>query len=93
MVSINLHISIVVIMSDEYGHRLKAFSLRMEKELRKKLEERAKTNGRTLTSEINHRLERSLDESEKESELKSVENSLSALHEKLDYLSSKSADK
>ncbi|KZY73623.1 MULTISPECIES: Arc family DNA-binding protein [unclassified Oleiphilus] len=79
-------------MSDEYGHRLKAFSLRMEKELRRKLEEQAKQNGRTLTSEINHRLENSLDESEKESELKSVEESLSSLHEKLDHLSAKSSD-
>ena len=82
----------MVIMSDEYGHRLKAFSLRMEKELRRKLEEQAKQNGRTLTSEINHRLENSLDESEKESELKSVEESLSSLHEKLDHLSAKSSD-
>ncbi|KZY30389.1 hypothetical protein A3752_05570 [Oleiphilus sp. HI0081] len=64
----------------------------MEKELRRKLEEQAKQNGRTLTSEINHRLENSLDESEKESELKSVEESLSSLHEKLDHLSAKSSD-
>jgi CHASE3 domain sensor protein len=54
-------------MPDEYGHRLKAFSLRMEKDQRKALEASAKKNGRTLTSEINHRLNNSLDESEKAS--------------------------
>ena len=80
-------------MSDEYGHRLKAFSLRMEKELRRKLEAQAKLNGRTLTSEINYRLDKSLEESEKETELESIQNSLSAIHEKLDYLSAKSSDK
>ena len=79
-------------MSDEYGHRLKAFSLRMEIELRQKLEEQAKLNGRTLTSEINHRLESSLDNSEKESELKSVEDSLSSLHEKVDHLTTNRSD-
>jgi predicted DNA-binding protein len=80
-------------MGDEYGHRLKAFSLRMEKELRKKLEAQAKLNGRTLTSEINYRLDKSLEESEKESELQSVEKSLSSIHEKLDYISSLNSDK
>jgi predicted DNA-binding protein len=76
-------------MSDEYGHRLKAFSLRMEKELRRKLEEQAKLNGRTLTSEINFRLDKSLEESEKVSEMKNVENALASINEKLDHLASK----
>ena len=80
-------------MSDEYGHRLKAFSLRMEIDLRRQLEEQARVNGRTLTAEINHRLVNSLDNRQKESELKQLESSLTALHEKLDHLSSKPSDK
>lgn len=71
---------------DEYGHRLKAFSLRMEKELRAKLEEQATQNGRTLTSEINYRLNKSLDETEKESELHFVQAQLSTIEEKIDRL-------
>lgn len=63
-------------MNDEYGHRLKAFSLRMEKELRKKLEDQAKANGRTLTSEINYRLDQSLEVQAKESNQDKVLNEL-----------------
>lgn len=46
--------------NDNWGHRIKAFSLRMESEVRKELEYKAKLNGRTLTSEINQRLATSL---------------------------------
>lgn len=47
--------------STEYAHRLKAFSLRMEEELRGKLEDEASNNARTLTSEINYRLQQSVE--------------------------------
>jgi predicted HicB family RNase H-like nuclease len=43
-----------------YGHRLKAFSLRLEPELKEAIRAEAKKNGNTLTAEISKRLEESL---------------------------------
>lgn len=57
---------------DSYGHRLKAFSLRMEKALRTKLESLATSNGRTLTSEINFRLERSVIDGDENKDMKQL---------------------
>lgn len=74
---------------DEYGHRLKSFSLRMEKELRARLEKQARQNGRTLTSEINYRLDQSLEAEIKSKDFSSVHESLDSLHSKLDQLNGK----
>lgn len=68
-------------MTDIYGHRLKAFSLRMEKPIREKLEEQAKVNGRTLTGEINHILYQAVIEKDR------LQNSsLDRIEHKLDQL-------
>lgn len=47
-------------MGDYASHRIKAFSLRMENELRRALQEEANKNGHTLTAEISHRLSKSI---------------------------------
>lgn len=73
---------------DSYGHRLKAFSLRMEKKLREGLEKEARKNSRTLTAEINYRLERSLWAQEnKVGQLDEMKSQIAELHDKLDKLS------
>lgn len=74
-------------MSDEYGHKLKGFTLRMEEDLKKKVQDSAKKNCRSESDEIRTRLKWSFDQEDKrDREMKEMKKSLSLLHEKLDYL-------
>lgn len=70
----------------DYTHRLPAFSLRMEDELRDKLEKQAKRNGRTLTSELNYRLNRSLANEYSASDVDHLKSSMKELMTKVDKL-------
>lgn len=74
-------------MSDEYGHRLKGFTLRMENDLKAKVKESAELNDRSESDEIRERLKWSFEQDQqKQDELAEIKQSLVELHRKIDAL-------
>lgn len=74
-------------MSDEYGHRLKGFTLRLEEELGQKIKEASEMNGLSKSDEMRTRLTKSFDDEKGPSkEFKELKDSVDELHKKIDFI-------